>query len=480
MKFSECSVRLASEDFECDNLRVYKLEGFERISQPFRFEVDVVCLDRAGLDVAAVACADVTLLFSEGNELVRRVHGMIEAVRDRLETEAEYRSYRLRIVPRIRRLALVETLDVFTDMSVVQIAKKKLELVGLDDAVDDRLLDNYPVRDFVVQYKETDLDFVSRLLEHLGISYVFRHDDVQDRVVFVAAAGPFPPLDREVHYRGGGEPSEVHRIEARTAVIPSGYVVHDYNYRTPSLDLTGVHESSLGYAGAIVEYGNHTKNVAEATNLAKVRAQELEAKQLVYEGDSSLMVLNAGACFRLLDHRHIEDELLLVSVEHHMTQPAMMSGGANPEESPVYRNSFEAIPAGRTFRPPRATARPRISGVVTGIIEQPIGACNRYPLIDEHGRYTVRFLFDTAEPGERKASHPVRLAQLSAGSHYGTHFPLRPGIEVIVVFIDGDPDRPIIAGAVPNPEVGSPVTQREAMTSRIKTESGIVVEFTDA
>ena len=457
---------------------MFKLEGVERISQTFEFSVDVTVLDPSGLDVADVAGADVTVVFLEDDEPVRSVHGMIEAVEDRLETEASHRNYRFDIVPHIRRFALIYMSDVFIDLSVPEIIEKKLGLIGLESAFDDRLMEKYPKREFVVQYKETDLDFVSRLLEHIGISYIFRHDDDTDRIVFLDSADSFPALDREVHYQGRGEHTEVHRIEAKTKLIPGFYVVSDYNYRTPGIDVEGSHKSQHGFGGGVVEFGTHNKTEADAMALAKVRGEEREAQQLVYHGESGIMALAAGSTFELADHPHVDDRLLLVAVTHHMVQPGMMTGGQETEP-PTYSNSFEAIPAARTYRPPRRTPRPKIAGIATGIIERPVGVSNRFPLIDDEGRYNVRFLFDTAAPGERKASHPVRLAQLSSGSSYGTHFPLRPGVEVMVVFVDGDPDRPVIAGAVPNPEEKSPVTRSESMKSRIKTESGVLVEFSD-
>ena len=471
------SVRLESQDFECDNVHVYELRGHERISEPFRFEVDVACLDDEGLDVSSMVAASVTLVFLEGDTEVRRLHGQIQTVEDRLETQAKHHSYRLVVVPRLCRLLLIETLDIHIDMSVPDIVRKKLELVSLQNTLDDRLIDSYPKREFIVQYRESDLAFLSRLLEHLGISYIFRHDDEEDRVQLVDSAGQFPALGTEVQFSARGEQSGVHRIVSRTTVIPTTYVVRDYNYRTPQVDIAGQYRADVGYAGGVVEFGNHTKSTSEAERMARVRGEEREARQLVYEGDSDIVAFTAGAKFHLTDHPRLEEELLVVSVEHRLVQPQMSSGAQT--EPPSYRNSFVAIPASRTYRPPRVTPVPRIHGAITGIIERPVGASNRFPLIDEQGRYTVRFVFDTAVPGERQASHPVRLAQLSAGTRYGTHFPLRPGVEVIVVFIDGDPDRPIIAGAVPNPETSTPVTASEALKSRIKSESGVIIEFSD-
>ena len=107
------------------------------------------------------------------------------------------------------------------------------------------------------------------------------------------------------------------------------------------------------------------------------------------------------------------------------------------------------------------------------------GAVGKFAKIDGEGRYVVKFLFDTAPPGERKASRAVRRIQPTAGPNYGMHFPLRPGVEVLMVFIDGDPDRPIIVGAVPNPVTPTPVDAGVSTKNRIRTESGVLFEIED-
>jgi type VI secretion system secreted protein VgrG len=113
-------------------------------------------------------------------------------------------------------------------------------------------------------------------------------------------------------------------------------------------------------------------------------------------------------------------------------------------------------------------------------VEQPPETdITNYSVLDDHGRYTIRFLFDTAPAGEHKASRPVRMIQPHAGPDYGMHFPLKPGIEVLLAFVNGDPDRPLIVGAVPNPETPSPVRKQNSMMNRIKTVSGILVEMND-
>ncbi len=208
------------------------------------------------------------------------------------------------------------------------------------------------------------------------------------------------------------------------------------------------------------------------------------------------MRLNAGAAFKL-DNMHDETrELLVVEVEHHAELTALTSGGGGDEID--YRNRFVAIDANGTFRPARVTPKPRIHGIMSGVVrtqahekgntlpDPPIGA------IDKQGRYYVELHLDT--PG-RDASHqgssaggyggvlaslPIRMSQPSVGRDYGMHMPLRAGTEVAVAFVGGDPDRPLIVGAVPNGTTTNVVSATDANKSRIKSQSGVIIQFSDA
>lgn len=478
-------VRLESADFACDDIQIRKLTGTEAISRLFDFRVEIVVLNQKGLDAAAVTGAGVTLVFESDDVELRRVHGIVCALDDLLETEAAHRTYRLRVVPRAYRFCLVETVDIFLDLSVPDIIRAKAELVALDSDIDFRLSGSYPAREFVVQYGETDLAFISRLTEHLGISFFFDHSSGADRMVFTDSAVDFRPIPRPagdtLTFQRRGEEIGVFRLEAARQMIPRMYVVRDYNYRIPQVDLTGSFEVSGGHAGGVIEFGAHHKTPAEGEGLAQVRAEERQATELVYTGASTIPSLTAGATFAIEGHPHLADpRLLITEVEHEATQVTMLTGGGSADERP-YSNTFRAIPAARTFRPPRVTPKPKIHGVVTGVVEDPTGATSgQTAMIDDEGRYTVRFLFDTAAPGERRASRPIRMAQPHAGASYGTHFPLKPGIEVLIAFVNGDPDRPVIVGAVPNPLTPSPVVDKNAKLNRIVTVSGVRFDIKDA
>jgi type VI secretion system secreted protein VgrG len=165
--------------------------------------------------------------------------------------------------------------------------------------------------------------------------------------------------------------------------------------------------------------------------------------------------------------------MLIVEVHHEATQAVW--GG----EKGSYVNTFRGVPGQLSYRPPRVTPRPRIAGFVTAIVDAGAGGSPDYAQIDQQGRYMVRFLFDSAASGGRLASRPVRMIQNHAGENYGTHFPLKPGIEVLIAFVNGDPDRPLIVGAAPNALTPSPVDSRNRTTHRIKTMAGIRIDLVD-
>lgn len=471
-------VRIESDQFDTTHVQVHKVSGRETISQLFHFDVEIVSTDPHEPNMDALDGASASLVFSFDGEEVRRIHGMIAQVEEMLETEVETRVFRLRIAPRAFRSTLVETQDIFMNLSVPEIIKQKLELVGLGkDDVELRLLDKYPPLEFVVQYEETDLAFISRLAEHHGISFFFVHDE-RDKIVFTDQNWSFAELPGgALPFRPRGEKRDVYRVEAKARVIPSMYVVQDYNYRTPQLDLTSSVEIPSGFGGGVVEYGPHVKTPDAAKALAQIRAEERTVTRMVYTCESAVCQLGAGTRLSLEGHARLDGkELLVVEIEHQLTQPVLL----HSEDEPAYVNTFRAIDTTHRYRPPRVTPKPKIHGVLTGVVEQaPSEDLGQYAKLDEEGRYVVKFIFDTAAPGERKASRPIRMVQPHVGADYGMHFPLKPGVEVLLVFVNGDPDRPLIAGGVPNPETPSPVARSSALMNRLKTASGVIIEMKD-
>ncbi|WP_437633901.1 type VI secretion system tip protein TssI/VgrG [Sorangium sp. So ce854] len=476
-------LRLDSDDFSCDLLRVRGVHGKESIGQLFSYDIDVVCSDGAELSIEQVLGATASLVFEVEGADERAVHGMIAEVEDRHETESTFRSYRLRLAPRAFRATLVELQQVFLDISVPKLIQQKLAMVGLgpDDVVM-RLYRDHPDREMIVQYKETDLAFISRLAEHLGISFFFEHESGRDVMVFTDEQAGFQPLPGgdEVVFRPRGERRDVFELKEQARAFPATYVMQEYNYRTPRLDMTAAHESPAGLGGGVVEYGAHHKTPEEGQRLAQIRAEERASSSRYFECQSDELRLIPGAVFALEGHPRLDGaRFLAVEVEHRAVQPVAIEGSGGGEQE--YVNSARLVRAEQAYRPPRATPRPKIHGVVSALVDPlPDGEIGEVSPIDEQGRYRVRFHFDAGDPASRAfPSRLVRMIQPHAGPNYGVHFPLKPGIEVLMVFVDGDPDRPMIVGAAPNPITPSPVTREVNLMHRIETSTGILIEMRD-
>ncbi len=493
-------ITLETEAFADGDLEIARLTGRETSSQLFQYEILAVCRERSTVETAELIGREAALVYARDGREERRILARLSVVNDRLETESEHGSYRLTFVPRAYRLSLVETLDVVLDTSVPDILRQKLEASGFRERdpkdtpppggsaalrlgqggdghdFELRLYDRYPVRDFTVQYKETDLAFVSRLCEHLGVSFFFEHATGRDVMVFTDRNDGFRPTEGSgsARFRGRGEETDVYAFDETIKMIPSQYVVRDYNYRTPQVTLTGQAQVPTGL-GSVVEYGSHVKTPDEADQMASIRAEERMASRLVYEGRSDVAALSAGARLLLHGHPRGDGRLLLTEVRQAAEQATL--GGA-PAQAERFEADFKAIKETRRYRPPRLTPKPRIHGVVNGVIDS-ASDDHRYADVDEHGRYRVRFLFDTTGPDKGQASKLVRMAQPHVGEGFGMHFPLRAGVEVIITFVDGDPDRPIIAATVPNPQTASPVASGNAPRNVIRTGGGNEINIDD-
>jgi type VI secretion system secreted protein VgrG len=483
MAHETLTARLESGDFSCEYIQIHRVDGREAISRLFSFEIGLICVEPGHLSPDDIAGANASLVFEQDGEVVRTIYGMIAEVEDLIDTEPRTSSFRIVLVPHAHRLTMVETQEVFLNLSVPDIVTQKLERVRLGGPdVEMHLSSKYEVREMVIEYKESDLAFISRLTEHLGISFFFTHEDGRDKLVFADSADGFVevPGHPSVTFDPGSDKRSVYAIHYTTRISPKRFIQQDYNYRTPRVPIAGSHVAENGLAGGVVEYGAHAKTPAASKAIAQVRAEEREATHRYYSGESALVAFTAGSRFKLEDHPKMPDQsFLLVEVEHHFTQPVMLHGAG--EGPPIYKNTFRATPAQKTYRPPRVTPKPRISGIVTAIVEpRPDGALGKYADIDQDGRYTVLFMFDTAPRNKRfKSSRAIRMIQPHAGPNYGMHFPLHPGVEVAIVFVDGDPDRPLIHGAIPNPETSTPVQRQNSVESRVQTASGLQIIMKD-
>lgn len=456
--------------------QVLEYTGRECISQPFEWVLSIAST-REPLDARALVGVLATLSFEHEGAVVRRVRGVVAECVDLFDTESDSYRYRVTLVPRLWRSSLVTLIDIYMDLTLPQLIQKKLQATNLALGIDYelRLSAEYPVREFVVQYEETDLAFISRQCEHWGVSFFFVERDGRDVVVFTDEQGSFEPLGSHggtVPFIRRGEHSGVYELSAASRMIPRNIVQRDYNYRTPAQDLTGTAKLGDGHLGAFYEYGAHFKSPAEAARFASLRADEFRCTRDVLRGQAALVQLFAGCSLNVTGHPKGDMGLLLTSVTHHGKQ-----GWMAQQADAGYHADFNAVASDIAYRSPRITPVPRIQGFLTGVVEAE--SDSEYADVDDEGRYRVRFLFDMAAEGERQASRPLRMMQPHAGPGYGMHFPLRGGVEVLIGFVGGDPDRPIIAGTAPNPQTASPVRAENRERNVIRTGGGNEINIDD-
>jgi type VI secretion system secreted protein VgrG len=251
-------------------------------------------------------------------------------------------------------------------------------------------------------------------------------------------------------------------------------VLKDYNYETPSLELSGQADVSTKGRGEVYLYGEHFRTPAEGARLAAVRAEELLCRERVFAGSSTVPYLRPGYTFRVPDHYRADfnGTYLTTGLAHEGSQAAYLLAGLGGEltageREPYYRNTFEAVAAGVQYRPARVTEKARLYGTLNAKVDG--AGSGQYAELDGQGRYKVVLPFDQSGRKDGKASAWVRMMQPYAGAGHGMHFPLHKGTEVLLTFIDGDPDRPVIAGAVPNAETPSVVKDANQTMAAIQT-----------
>jgi len=431
-----------------DELEVSRLDGREGLSEPYALQVEFERRDGAEVDLEAVVGkeAEVTVRRPSGEERV--FHG--EAHRVELTGVAAGRArYRLTIRPRLARLERVRRSRIFQDQSVPDIVASVLDEHGV--AHRGALAGRPPARPFTVQYRETDLAFVARLLEDEGIWYRFEHGPGKHELVLADAASGHAAAGGELPVRprtGQGDDAE-HAFQVTLAhrSEPGSVTLRDFDFERPALDLTARKDEAgepevYDWPGGYLQAG-------EGAGRAQRRLEGLRYGLATLEAETTCLGLVPGADFGLEGH----GKLLAVRLAHRGVQER--SPGGTGQVTASYENAVQALDARLPYRPRRRTPVPRLVGIQTATVVTPAG---EEVHTDEHGRIKVRFHWDREGPRDDGASCWVRVAQAWAGAGMGATVLPRAGQEVVVRFLDGDLDRPLVTGAVYNGQNPPPLS----------------------
>ncbi len=471
-------------EFDPDTFLVLDFQGSERISGLFRFEINLLSED-ADIDFGKVVNKPATFLMMRGREKVP-IHGIVSDIRQGGRTK-DYFHYSVTLRPRLWLLSLSHRSEIYQQQTVEEIIKHRLTEAGF--APSDFRFDlqgSYDARVYCVQHRESDLDFISRLLEHEGIFYFFDHEGDRETMVMSDSRDVHEPILGEdvmrFHEGSGmttGDKEVVYGLLAQERVVTGKVVLKDYNYETPDVSLTVESQINGSMPGSYYDYGQHFKTAGEGQRLAEARNQEIECVRREIRAGSTCMGFRSGFLFTLEDHfrEDLDADYLLTEILHEGSQrraAAMELGlrGKEEDESAgeqLYGNRFTAIPSTVQFRPPRLTPKPHVGGLMTGKIESSGGD---YPHVDDVGRYRARMHFDTGDSATADATLPIRMSQFHSGPDYGIHFPNHADTEAVWACVNGDVDRPVVLGTVPNPNNTSPVAADNKAQNIIRTKSG--------
>ncbi|MBB4264763.1 type VI secretion system Vgr family protein [Roseospira visakhapatnamensis] len=451
------------------------LAGEERLSTLFLFTVDVLSSDDA-IDPATLLGKSVTVRVRRGEDLdPRPFNGIVKSMAGGPLVVHGYRAYRLEVVPTFWLLTKTSDCRIFQTQSALDIIKAVLSEGGVSALETSGVTSQPAQRDYCVQYNETDFAFVSRLLEEEGLFYTFRHEDGTHTMVLGDAPSAYAPCDdADAYYRSGGR-AHADGVFAWTggAWFRTGKVVHDdYDFEAPSTDLKAETSTVLDPADfkswEHYEYPGRYVKKDRGSALARVRMEAEEAEYQVAEGSGAYRMFSPGQTFTLKEHplpTVADTEHVLLSVRHQASDESHFSGGGGSS----YANGFTCLPATVPFRPARKTPKAVVRGPQTAMV---VGPSGEEIHTDTYGRVRCQFHWDRLGKSDEKSSCWIRVAQMWAGRQWGTLFIPRIGMEVVVEFLEGDPDRPLVTGCVYNAETMPPYTLPANKTqSGIKTRS---------
>lgn len=464
-------------EIDDETIGVLRFQGEEEISGIYEYRIDIVCKDPS-LDSSKILNKPAVFSLIRGEETPEKINGIISSFEQYGRTD-DYTFYKLTLVPKLWRLNLVFQNEIYQEMRIDDIIKELLSDIGLKSSsykID--LKGTYPKQEYVVQYRETNLNFLKRRLEHFGIYFFFDNTGDTDVVVFTDSKSKLPeihskePVGFNENIDSPGDSESVFDYISKEKIVTGAVQLKDYNYLFPEKQLVGKSQIDPKLPGLYYDYGDNFENEKDAETLARIRNQEFLSDSILYKGVCDSRLFRAGHKFRMETHyrESWNTEYIITSIAVKGAQYGIFANLVTDlEPEPVFECNFTAIPGTVEYRPKRTTPVPRISGVMNGRIDGPSG---EEIFIDEHGRYKSKMFFDVTDTKNGEASLWIRLQQSSSGSGYGIHFPNRIGTELIWACVDGNVDRPVGLGTIPNPSQATPVADKNKLDNIVRTASG--------
>ena len=438
---------------------VYAFSGFEEVCKPYEFGIELVSRS-ANVDLTALLGTPACLSIADRSGGERLVHGLIREM-EQLHTANRFTHYRCSLVPRLWFLGQIRDHRIFQNLSVVEIIQQILKEQGFTgDAASFKLCYAYEPREYCVQYGETDLHFITRLCEEEGIYFYFEHKADAHCLCFCdREGGPKIPGQSDLRFfPGSGQRSDtavINRLTLHEQVNSNAAAYREWNFRKPRLDLEVRDKEEDKQAapappGMLLEqyaYPHLYQLRQPGERYVKLRMlRQLTFRQWI-ECSSDVARFLPSYTFSMHDHPReaLNAGWWVVSVRHEGQQPGVLEHEAPDGRGLHYASRVTAIPEMTRFIPALEHPKNRIIGEQSAIVTGPEGE-EIYP--DEYGRVKVQFHWDREGQHNENTTCWIRVSQGWAGSKYGIMAIPRIGHEVVVSFLEGDPDRPLITGRV--------------------------------
>ncbi len=460
-----------------DVLLLRSFSAHEEISRLSEFDLDLLSEDYE-INFDDIIGQNVTIRMELPRGGTRYWNGFINRFEQGLSTSVQFAQYRATMVPWLWFLTLTSDCRIFQEMTVPDIVKQVFNDLGFSD-IEDRLSSDYRTWIYCVQYRETDFNFVSRLLEQEGVYYYFLHEQGKCTIVLCDSLskhdpyGDYDEIDFTPDTRSSALQERISEWTVDKKVLSGKFAHTDYNPLKPSTSLMSIEEEQKPHAQAgyeIYDFPGEYPEKADGDAYAKLRMEELAQPHEVCNGQSDSRGFCSGHLFTMAKHNRRDQnrEYLILSTRYQAAAEDYETSGGQDE---MCACSFTAIPSTVQFRSVRTTPKPSITGTQTAVVTGPAGEEIH---TDPHGRVKVQFHWDREGQFDQNSSCWIRVAQNWAGNRWGgIHIP-RIGMEVIVDFLEGDPDQPIIIGCVYHGNNRPPYDlPAEKTKSTIKSDSSL-------
>jgi type VI secretion system secreted protein VgrG len=467
-----------------DVLLLQSFTGQEELSRLFRYELTLLS-EKEAIAAKDIVGKEVGWTVGRADKEPRPFHGVVSRFSAGKMHGRTLREYKAEVVPWLWFLTRTADCRIFQNKTAPQIIEQVFKDLGFSAFKAD-LKGTHPKREYCVQYRETDFNFVSRLMEEEGIFYYFLHEKGKHTLVLADHKNAYKDCaEKEVIFSTGSTlPGHATRWEHEYEFRPGKYAQTDYNFETPSTSLNAQSTSIVPLPDnkkfEVYDYPGLYLQKGDGGELTKVRMEEEEADYDVVNGDGTCSTFNPGGKFTLKKHECSSEQgkgYVVTAVQHAARSTSYVTGGEQGED---YRNSFTCIPDSVTFRPARTTRKPFVQGPQTAVVVGPKG---EEIYTDKYGRVKVQFHWDREGKKDENSSCWIRVAQNWAGKNWGIVFHPRIGQEVIVEFLEGDPDRPIITGRVYNAELmppyDLPANQTQSTIKSRTSKGGAAANFNE-